>query len=149
MIHGVRITPLRCIPDDRGCIYHMLRSDDEHFEQFGEIYFSMIHPGVVKAWHLHSEMTLNYAVIVGTIKLVLFDDRPVSPTRGELQEIYVGEQAYDLVTVPPGIWNGFRAVGGRKAIVANCATHPHRRDEITYMDPDSGPIAYDWSVKSG
>ena len=92
MIEGVRITPLRRIPDDRGCIYHMLRSDDDHFEQFGEIYFSMIHPGVVKAWHLHKEMTLNYAVIVGTIKLVLFDDRPASATRGELQEIYVGEQ---------------------------------------------------------
>jgi len=147
MIDGVRITPLRRIPDDRGCIYHMLRCDDDHFERFGEIYFSMVYPGVVKAWHLHREMTLNYAAVVGTIKLVLYDDREGSPTRGELQEIYLGELAYDLVTVPPGVWNGFRATGGERAMVANCATHPHDPAEITYMDPDEGPIPYDWSVR--
>ena len=147
MIAGVRITPLRRIPDDRGCIYHMLRSDDEHFLGFGEIYFSMVYPGVVKAWHLHREMTLNYAVVVGSIKLVLFDERQDSPTRGELQEIYLGELAYQLVTVPPGVWNGFRAIGEQRALVANCATHPHDPDEITYMDPHAGRIPYDWSVK--
>ena len=101
MIDGVIITPLRQIPDERGKIMHMLRSDAPHFQQFGEIYFSCIYPGAIKAWHIHKVMTLNYAVVHGMIKFVLHDDRPDSPTRGETQEIFMGEQNYCLVTVPP------------------------------------------------
>jgi dTDP-4-dehydrorhamnose 3,5-epimerase len=101
MIDGVIITPLRQIPDERGKIMHMLRSDAPHFQQFGEIYFSCIYPGAIKALHIHKVMTLNYAVVHGMIKFVLHDDRPDSPTRGETQEIFMGEQNYCLVTVPP------------------------------------------------
>ena len=147
MIEGVRVIPLRQIPDERGCIKHMLRSTDAHFERFGEIYFSVVHPGVVKAWHLHTQMTLNYAVVSGVIKLVLFDDRPDSKTRGELMELYPGEQNYVLVTIPPGVWNGFMGVGTQSAIVANCSTHPHDPSEIQRMDPHKNPIPYDWALK--
>ena len=92
MIDGVTVKPLRRIPDERGYIMHMLRSSDPEFEGFGEIYFSTIYPGAIKAWHLHQEMTLNYAVVVGMIKLVLYDDRETCPTRGELQELFIGQE---------------------------------------------------------
>lgn len=147
MIAGVRITPLRQIPDERGKVMHMLRRDDPHFEQFGEIYFSMVYPGVIKGWHWHSRMTLNYAVVSGTIKLVLYDDRTDSPTRGEVQEIVVGDGNYALVSVPVKVWNGFKGVGTTPAVVANCATEPHDPEEIRRMDPFSPDIPYDWSLK--
>jgi dTDP-4-dehydrorhamnose 3,5-epimerase len=146
MIDGVRVTPLRQIVDERGTIMHMLRADAEHFERFGEIYFSMVYPGVVKGWHLHDRMTLNYAVPVGTIKMVLYDDRPASPTHGELMELFVGERNYQLVTVPPKVWNGFKGIGVTPALVANCATLPHDSAEIRRMDPMNNHIAYDWSL---
>ncbi len=149
MIEGVIVKPLRKIPDERGCIMHMLRSDDPEFEQFGEIYFSCIYPGVIKGWHLHHKMTLNYAVPVGMIKLVLFDDRESSPTRGQLQELFIGEQNYCLVQIPAGIWNGFKGIGNQMAIVANCATLPHDPAEIERLDPFSKRIPYDWSLKHG
>src|SRR5256885_155665 len=101
IIDGVKITPLRQIPDERGKIMHMLRSDASHFVAFGEIYFSCIYPGAIKAWHIHKEMTLNYAVPVGNIKFVLFDDRPESKTRGKLMELFPGVSNYVLITVPP------------------------------------------------
>ena len=91
MIDGVRIAPLKQIPDERGRISHMMRCDTPGFTQFGEIYFSSVWPGVIKGWHIHKEMTLNYAVPIGHIKLVLFDERPDSPSKGEVQEIYLGE----------------------------------------------------------
>ena len=146
MIDGVRITPLKQIVDERGAILHMLRSDAEHFEKFGEIYFSMVNPGVVKAWHIHERMTLNYAVPVGTIKMVLYDDRPGSRTKGELMELFVGERSYQLVTVPPKVWNGFKGIGVVPALVANCATLPHDPDEIRRVEPSKSPIPYDWSL---
>ena len=144
MIQGVAIHPLRQIPDERGKVMHMLRRDDPCFAEFGEIYFSVVYPGKIKAWHLHIRMTLNYAVPSGRIKLVLYDDRESSPTRGQVQEILTGEDAYQLVTVPPGVWNGFTGLGAATAIVANCATIPHDPDEIVRIDPFSPKVPYRW-----
>jgi len=149
MIDGVSVKPLRRIPDERGFIMHMLKSSDPEFEQFGEIYFSTIYPDVIKAWHYHSEMTLHYSVLVGMIKLVLCDLREDSPTNGEIQELYIGQENYQLVTIPPRIWNGFKGIGNEMAIVANCASHPHDPGEITRMSPFDASIDYDWSLKHG
>lgn len=147
MISGVRITPLAQFHDERGKVMHMLREDSPVFERFGEIYFSTVHPGAVKAWHRHRQMTLNYAVVIGEIKFVLFDDRPDSPTRGELQEVFISPENYSLVTVPPLIWNGFKAIGSGSAIVANCSTLPHDPNEIERLDAMSGDIPYSWEIR--
>ena len=149
MIDGVVITPLKRIVDERGSVMHMLRSDSDVFQKFGEIYFSTIHPGVVKAWHIHHRMTLNYAVPLGKIKFVLHDARADSPTCGETQEIFMGTDNYVLVTVPPMIWNGFKCVGDQTAMIANCATIPHDPDEIERRDPFDAAIGYDWDVRHG
>lgn len=149
MIAGVTIHPLEKIPDERGCVMHMLRADAPHFERFGEIYFSCVYPDAIKAWHLHARMSLNYAVVCGMIKLVIYDDRDGSPTRGELMELFVGDQNYCLVHIPPGVWNGLKGYGDRMAIVANCATEPHDPGEIRRLDPFSDKIPYDWALKHG
>ena len=149
MIHGVEIHPLKQIHDQRGKIMHMLRRDDPYFQQFGEIYFSVVYPGVIKAWHLHKKMVLNYAVVTGLIQLVLYDERKDSPTRGQFMEIVLGETNYQLVTIPAGIWNGFKGIGTREAYVANCSTEPHDPEEIIRKDPFSKDIPYDWSQRHG
>lgn len=149
MIEGVVITPLKQIPDERGKVMHMLRSDAKHFNGFGEIYFSCIYPGAIKAWHIHKQMTLNYAVPHGHIKFVLFDERSDSATKGEIQEIYMGPDNYCLVTVPPLIWNGFKGLGNETSIVANCATLPHDSTEIERLDPLNSRIPYSWDIKHG
>ena len=149
MIDGVVVKPLRRIPDERGYIMHMLRSDDSDFEKFGEIYFSTIFPGVVKAWHLHKEMILNYSVISGMVKLVLYDDRDGSPTKGELQELFIGRENYQLVKIPPFVWNGFKGIGTEMAILANCASLAHDPGEIVRMAPDDSKFPYNWELKNG
>ena len=147
MIDGVIITPLKKIADERGTVMHMLRKDSPVFKEFGEIYFSTAYPGVIKGWHLHTKMTLNYAVIQGMIKLVLYDDRKDSKTRGELIELFIGDDNYCLVTIPPGIWNGFKCIGKKTAIVANCSDISHSKDEISRMDPiTNNLIKYNWNL---
>lgn len=146
MIEGVLVTPLRQIVDERGKVMHMLRSTDDHFRSFGEIYFSCVHPGAIKGWHLHKRMTLNYAVPHGKIKFVLYDDRPDSPTRGRVEEHFLGPDNYCLVTVPPMVWNGFKGIGSETAIVANCASVPHDAAEIERLSPYDSKIPYDWSL---
>lgn len=147
MIHGVIVTPLRQIFDERGKVMHMLREDSPAFTRFGEIYFSCVHPGAIKAWHLHKRMTLNYAVISGEIKCVLYDDRPDSPTCGKVQEYFLSPENYNLLTVPPLVWNGFKAIGDRSAIVANCATLPHDPTEIERRPASDPGIPYDWQIR--
>lgn len=143
-IEGVVVKQLKKIPDERGAIYHFLRRDDQLFEEFGEIYFSKVYPGVVKGWHLHKKMILNYAVIVGSVRLTLYDERELSPTKGNTLEFTTGEENYCLIKIPPGIWNGFKGLGEKASIVANCATLPHDPDEIVRIDPFSERIPYKW-----
>lgn len=139
--------PRARIPDERGTVMHMLRATDPEFLGFGEIYFSTVYPGVVKGWHRHAEMTLNYVCVHGRIKLVLFDDRDDSPTRGEIMERFLGPDDYSLVQIPPGVWNGFKGMGSEPAIVANCSTHPHDPSRSTRLDPFDNHIPYDWGIR--
>ena len=147
MIDGVLVVPLGRIPDERGTVMHMLRRTDPHFSEFGEIYFSTVYPGIVKGWHRHREMTLNYACVHGRVKLVLFDDRDGSPSNGKLMEIFLGPDNYSLVQIPPGVWNGLKGMGDERAIVANCATHPHDPSRSDRLDPFENDIPYDWSLR--
>lgn len=147
MIEGVIVTPLKQFFDERGKVMHMLREDSSIFSRFGEIYFSWTYPGVVKAWHLHTQMTLNYAAVHGHIKCVLYDDRPESRTNGEVNEFFMSPENYFLLTVPPMVWNGWKGIGTTEAIMANCATLPHNSKEIIRKSALDTSIPYKWDVE--
>ena len=149
-IEGVETFQLKSFYDARGAIFRVMRNDDPFWMLPGEIYCSYIRPRMVKAWHLHREMTLNYAVPNGTIFLVLFDARDESPTYGQKQVITVGVAgAYSLIRIPPGIWNGFKSISKtRGALVINVASIPHDSKEIIRVPPDElmfqGRMVHDW-----
>lgn len=146
-IDGVLRIPLRRVPDERGTIFHMLRADDPHFIRFGEIYFTTVYEGVVKGWHKHRAMTLNYACVVGRVKLVLYDERHDSTTHGVLMELFLGPDDYSLVVIPPDIWTGFKGMSRPFALVANCSTDPHDPSRTTRLDPHDNDIPYDWDIR--
>lgn len=149
MIHGVQLTPLKKVCDERGRILHLFRRDWPIFKGFGEAYFSVVNPGVVKAWHLHKENTLNYAAVAGMIKCVLYDDREGSPTRGEVSELFLGEHNYQLVTIPPGIWNGVKGISTVESLIAIVMDLPYNPEEVVRTDPFRNQIPYDWALKHG
>lgn len=149
MIDGVNVIRPRTICDERGKILHMMKSTDEHFSKFGEIYFSCGFPDIVKAWHIHKEMSLNNCCVAGMMKLVLYDDREESATRGNLMEIFMGEENRLLVQIPPRITNGYKTYGDKQAILANCPDMAHDKNELIYIDPFNNDIPYDWDVKHG
>jgi dTDP-4-dehydrorhamnose 3,5-epimerase len=144
-IEGMRIVPLRRIDDERGSVQLMLKSTDPHFEGFGEIYFSTVLPGVVKAWKLHRRMWANYACVFGRVRVVLYDDRRDSPTAGALAEIELdARDAYALVTIPPRVWHGFQGLDEPQSILANCASEPSDPAELERRPPGDGGIPYVW-----
>ena len=145
-IQGVEIIKKNQIVDDRGVILHMLRVDDKNYKKFGEIYFSTVNPNKIKAWHFHKLMTLNYAVVHGSIKLVLYDDRDVSKTKGTIQEIILSNENHFLVSIPPKIWNGFCSSNNKHAILANCSDIPHDKEEIIRLPYDDPKFPYKWKT---
>lgn len=147
MIEGVIIQPLKQIPDERGKVMHMLRVDSPLFSKFGEIYFSVVNPGVVKAWKRHKLMTLHYAVPIGNIKVVIYDDRKNSKTRGEVQEVFMGEDNYCLLVIPPMLWSGFMGMSPYPSLIANYTDLPHDPSEVERSEAFDKTIPYDWSVR--
>ena len=96
-IDGVKVKPLRTIPDERGWLLEVLRADDaEFFVKFGQAYISATYPGVVKAWHYHRRQIDNFACLAGMIKLVLVDTRENSPTKGAVNEYFLGTEQREI-----------------------------------------------------
>lgn len=143
-IAGVIVTPLKRIADERGAVLHMLRADAPHFQGFGEIYFSVVNHGVIKGWKRHTRMTLSLAAPSGRIRLALLDDRPGSPTAGNVQTVVMAPDNYVLVTVPPGVWSAFQGLSAPSAILANCANIPHDPTEAHTVPADQPPLPYSW-----
>lgn len=144
MINGVLVEKLQKIGDSRGRVMHMIRRDSALFTAFGEIYFSTVNNGIVKAWRKHLRMTQCFAVPVGKVKLVIFDDREGSSTKGGIWEMETGQDNYCLVKVPPMLWYGFKGISEIPALIANCADMPHDPHEIKRADPSDGSIPYAW-----
>jgi len=142
---GVELVELQQIETEGGSVLHMLRSDSPLFRKFGEVYFSEVYSGVVKAWKRHKEMTQHFAVPVGKIRVVLFDDREGSKTRGKVCEYVLGRpDNYALLRIPPMLWYGFKCISESPAIVANCTDLPHVPAESERALPDDPQFFYDW-----
>jgi dTDP-4-dehydrorhamnose 3,5-epimerase len=151
MISGVRTKKLHLIPDERGALMEMLRADDELFIKFGQVYITSVYPGVVKGWHHHKIQTDTFIAVRGMIKLVLYDNRQDSPTRGEVNEFFIGEKNRLLVQIPPHILHGFKGVGLDEAFIINIPTEPYNREnpDEYRVDPHQNDIPYDWTAKDG
>ncbi len=144
-IEGVIVQPLKQIADKRGPILHMLKNDSNLFKQFGEVYFSEIHSGLVKAWKRHKKQSQNLVVPLGKIRLVIYDDRSNSNTHGKIAQCKLGRpKNYRLIHIPPMLWYGLQEIGGQTSMVANCTDLPHDPEEIESLSTYTSQIPYQW-----
>jgi dTDP-4-dehydrorhamnose 3,5-epimerase len=151
MIDGVVAKRLRLIPDERGRLMEILRRDDESFVQFGQVYLTTTYPHVVKAWHYHKKQDDFITCVKGALKLVLYDDREGSSTRGEVNEFFIGDYNPMVVKVPREVYHGWKCVSDEEALVINVPTEPYDRiepDEYR-LDPHINDIPYKWERKDG
>jgi dTDP-4-dehydrorhamnose 3,5-epimerase len=151
VIEGVRIKPLKMIPDERGFVMEMLRDDDDVFQRFGQVYLSVVYPGVVKGWHYHAKQTDHFVIVKGMAKVVLYDRREGSKSRGEVNEFFMGEHNPILLVIPPHVLHGMKGIGTEPAYLVNTPTehYVHAQPDEFRMAPDDPSIPYDWSRKDG
>ena len=147
-ITGVSFTPLNIIPASGGPVLHLLRPGGARPEDAGEVYFSEVEPGAVKAWKLHTRMTQNMAVPVGRVRFALYDDRPDSPSRGRLAEYELGRpDSWGFLRIPPGVWYGFAGVAESASLVVNCPDMAHDPAESERAPADSDAVPYKWNIR--
>jgi dTDP-4-dehydrorhamnose 3,5-epimerase len=149
MIEGVVTKKLKVIPDERGRLMEVLRSDDQLFKKFGQAYITSAYPGVVKAWHRHRKQTDHFTCLRGMAKLVIYDERDKSKTHGEVNEFVIGEHNPMLVRIPAGLWHGFKCVSETECICLNLPTEVYKYDhpDEERIDAHNSPIPYDWTRK--
>jgi len=151
MIKDVIVKQLKYIPDERGRLMEMLKCNDDIFIKFGQVYLTTTYPQVVKAWHFHKEQDDFIVCVKGMLKLVLFDNRDGSPTKGEVNEFFMGEFNPSLVKVPKSVYHGWKCVSVEEAIVINVPTEPYNREnpDEYRVDPHKNDIPYNWERKDG
>jgi dTDP-4-dehydrorhamnose 3,5-epimerase len=151
MIDGALLKPLKVIPDERGFLMEILRKDDPFFKEFGQVYLTVVYPGVVKGWHYHKLQTDHFCVVKGMCKVVLYDGRPESPTHGEVNEFFLGDHNRSLLVIPVGVMHGMKGVGTEPALLINTPTHSYNYSEPDEfrVHPHDNDIPYDWSRKDG
>lgn len=151
LIEGVKMKQLKVVADERGRVMEILRNDDELFEKFGQVYMTTNYPGVIKAWHYHKLQVDNVTCVKGMLKIVLYDNRKDSKTKGLINEFFVGEHNPILVQIPKEVYHGWKNIGSDEAIAVSIPTLPYnyeKPDEYrkAYNDPE---IPYDWDIKMG
>lgn len=144
VIKGIIVEPLKQFCDDRGKVMHMLRSDSRLYSKFGEIYFSVVNSEVVKAWKKHKSMAQHFAVPVGKIRLVIYDDREKSTTQKNIDVLEIGGDNYCLVKIPPLLWYGFKGISKAPSLIANCTDIPYNPAEIERIGSGDSRIPYKW-----
>lgn len=152
MIEGVRTKSLQVIPDERGFLMEILRSDEPLFERFGQVYVTVVKPGVVKGWHYHKVQTDHFVCLQGKALVVLYDARPASKTFGEVNEFEIGFHNPLLIKIPPYVYHGFMSADEREdAMILNVPTdvYRHKQPDEYRADPFSGEIPYQWEARAG
>ena len=151
MIDGVTVRKLRVIPDERGYLMEMLRSDWPEFEKLGQVYITAVYPGVVKGWHYHRIQTDHFICVAGMAKVVLYDGREGSPTQGELNEFFMGHLNPILLKIPSGVMHGFKGISQETALLVNVPTELYNYDnpDEYRVPPHTDQIPYDWARKDG
>jgi len=151
LIEGVKIRKLDLIPDERGWLMEIMRSDWKEFEKFGQVYITTAYPGVVKAWHMHKKQTDNFTCIRGMMKVALYDSREKNPTYKQINEFFIGEAKPALISVPPLVYHGFKAVGTKTAYFINVPTnlYNYKQPDEYRLPPDTKEIPYDWVLTPG
>ena len=151
MIHGVEIKKLKVITDERGFLMEMLRCDDPLFEKFGQVYLTVCNPGYVKGWHYHKKQADHFVVVKGNARVVLYDMRKDSPTKSQVQEVFMGEKNPILLKIPAFVLHGITPDGNEPVYLMNCPTHPYdyKNPDEFRVDFKSKEIPYNWCVEKG
>ena len=138
-LDDILVTRLKRIPTVGGDVLHVLKNSDARFKGFGEVYFSWVERGAIKAWKCHQRMTLNLVVPMGEVSFVFH----LTNQKNKFRIENIGEERYVCLTVPPGIWFGFQGKASGRSLLTNLADMDHDPNEVVRKPVTE--FEYNWS----
>ena len=150
-IDGVIVKKLKIMKDDRGFLMEMIRNDDPFWKKFGQVYMTVCKPGYVKGWHYHRIQTDHFIVVKGNARVLLYDSREKSPTKGNWLEFIIGESNPICIVIPKGVLHGLECADDRECYLVNTVTEVYnysKPDEFR-VDPFNNDIPVKWNAKKG
>ena len=137
-VDKIFLTSLKVVLLEDGNVMHGMREIDHGFIKFGEAYFSYIKKNKIKAWKKHRVMQLNLIVPKGNVLFVFTD------SNGDFREEIIGENNKVRLTVPPGLWFGFKGLSCEESIILNISNMMYSDEEVERKTTNE--IEYDWKM---
>jgi len=116
----VEVTELKQLEDERGWLLKILTRKEMPKSDFGEIYITTAHPGVIKANHYHRYTNEWFCVIRGSARLVLEDIESK-----DRKEILMGNTKLLTVKIPSGIAHAVKNIGNDTMYLVAIADQPY------------------------
>ncbi|MBV9463718.1 MAG: dTDP-4-dehydrorhamnose 3,5-epimerase family protein [Verrucomicrobiae bacterium] len=144
-IEGVLFKGLQTHSDERGFFREIIRKTDSFFsEGFAQWSHSLMHAGVIKAWHIHAKQVDWWYVGSGVLRVALYDRREGSRTHRKLFELLMGDnQPAGALKIPPGVAHGCKVLSGPANLfyITSQTYDPADEGRLPHDDPS---IGYDW-----
>jgi dTDP-4-dehydrorhamnose 3,5-epimerase len=144
-ISGVLVREVKNVLKDNGVLTEIFRLDwDLGPGAIQQVFQVTLSPGGLSAWHTHRLTTDRLFVTHGQIKIVLFDGREDSPTRGRVNELRFGTVRPALVIVPPGVWHAVQNISSGPSTILNIVDRAYRYEDPDHwrLPPDTPEIPY-------
>lgn len=151
-IEGVVLERLVAHHDHRGSLAEVIDLAKPFWsEGIVYAYTFTVRPGRIKGWGMHKLQTDRYAVLEGSLRVVLHDGRVDSPSYGRFAEFHFTDATPGLLRIPAGVWHADQNWGETVARVVNFPTcaYDHAQPDKYRVDPHSGAIPFDFALRDG
>ena len=98
----------------------------------------------MRPFHYHKQGIDTMAVLAGSARIVLYDMREDSPTKGKVQElvIAVGGPSISFLQVPPLVAHGFQGISEQAVLVDLASMEEQSTTDFFFNDPGSVPYEF-------
>ena len=125
--------------DDRGWSIHDMFPD----LRGGQINYSVLFPGIVKAWHRHKIQTDYFCVVMGNAQVAVHD-----PDTGKTETHFMGELNPSVLVIPPKLWHGYIAVGNKPCGLIYYMTERYNAEKPDEERAPWDAFGYEWAPKN-
>lgn len=152
LIHGVVVRPAVTQTDDRGTLCEIFNpSWGVHPAPLTYVYQFTIRPGRIKGWHAHHLHDDRIFISQGTLRVVLYDDRPDSPTYRMVNEIYRTEHHRTVMVIPAYVYHAHQNIGATDALLISMPTrlYDHADPDVYRLPVENDYIPYRFENRLG
>lgn len=151
-IDGVVVRHAVTQTDERGTLCEILNPAwGVHPAPLAYVYQFSIRPGRIKGWHRHRLHDDRIFISQGEVRVVLYDDRPDSPTFGLINEIFRSGLERTLMVIPAGVYHAHQNVGATDALFISMPTraYDHADPDVYRLPVENDVIPYRFSQSPG